>query len=261
MKPHHHRSFSVLSSTFATALILLLGATPANAGCCQFATSCTDGLTKANCTAQGGRWSPCGICDFDTGTCKFGIRIPLNAPSCRMTASRSGPPAQIDVTVQSTGSGLEEIAILESKNVSVFVPSFVEGTTQPVVVTATKIDPNLLSQILLGVGDTAGNCNTCDPVFASVVRGKGRENKEESFTGVPAAEHIVTVTNGNPGLSSLEVNVNGTNFRLSKLQDGEVRTLDVANAMLSGSHNIFTLRSHGKLGSEAFVVIWDGINQ
>jgi hypothetical protein len=256
---------SIFAGCASIALLsLFMGVRPAGA-CCQFAGSCSGSLTRSTCTSQGGSWVGCatcsqGICSAAAITSAPSTATPdVTPPTCRMTGFREGPPAQIEITVQDTESGLGQILVLDAENVFITVPSFVEGTTDPVVVTATKDDQSLLARVLLGAGDLDENCTSCDPILTSIVRGRGRENKEQSFANVDAVDHIVTVNNGTPGLTSLEVQVNGTSFRLSRLEDGETRTLDVSSAMLPGAHNAFTLRSHGKLGSSALIVIWDGL--
>jgi MYXO-CTERM domain-containing protein len=87
-------------------------------------------------------------------------------PSCALTAVIAGPPRQLQITVQDTGSGLGKIEVTESKNASTPVPSFTVGTIAPVVVTATKIDKDQGSQVALRVTDVAGNVTVCDPVIA-----------------------------------------------------------------------------------------------
>jgi hypothetical protein len=238
-----------------------LGAAPADAGgCCQFKDTCSDSITKQVCTDREGTWYCKYICS--NNLCKFGI--PLGhaepdsiAPSCTLTSYQSGPPTQIGITAQDTGSGLDEITVIYADNASVTVPAFSSGTTGPVVVTATKIDQSLPSQVDLAVGDVEGNCTSCDPILTHILTGKGN-GREQSFAHVDAAERFVTVTNGNPGLRNLEVLVNGRKFRLFKLKDGERRTLDVSRAMLPGDHNVLVLRGNGNAGSRADIIIWDG---
>lgn len=87
-------------------------------------------------------------------------------PRCAITGSgeRNGT-SFLDVTVQA-GNGLAAIAVVASENADTQVPPFAEGTTAPVVVTATKLDPNRRSTVVLSVYDQAGNTIRCDPVIA-----------------------------------------------------------------------------------------------
>jgi hypothetical protein len=179
------------------------------------------------------------------------------APACNLVANRPGPPAQIDVQAQDTGSGLYGIDVLVSQNASVAVPGFDFPTTDPIVVTATKQDQSQGARVELRVVDAAGNCTYCDPVWTEMVRGTGKP-VVETYTQLDGTEDTVTIENGAPGLRNLEIVVNGRNYRAAGLKDGEIRTLDVSAALLAGKQNIFTLKSNGKPGTSASVLIWDG---
>jgi hypothetical protein len=84
-------------------------------------------------------------------------------PTCSLIATIPGPPKAIQVEVQDTGSGLATIAHSETNAVTV-VPPFVSGTTNPLVVTSTKVNQSLASSLQLTVTDVAGNTTVCDPV-------------------------------------------------------------------------------------------------
>ena len=86
-------------------------------------------------------------------------------PICLLTATIDGPPKQIQVTVQDTGSGLGSIVVDTSTNATTAVPPFTSGTTGPVVVTATKDIQTAGSHIALTVTDVAGNVRKCDPLW------------------------------------------------------------------------------------------------
>ena len=83
------------------------------------------------------------------------------APTCTATDSRPGPPASADLTTQDTGTGLASIQVRAAENVNVTVPSFAPGTTTPVVVTGTLIDPNIGGSFEVKSVDVAGNASTC----------------------------------------------------------------------------------------------------
>ena len=68
----------------------------------------------------------------------------------------------------------------------------------------------------------------------------------------------MTIYNGDPGLDTLDVTVNGRLFRLDDLKNNEKFTTDVASAMKKGYVNSFTVKGHGMPGSSAEVMIWDG---
>jgi hypothetical protein len=87
------------------------------------------------------------------------------APTCVLTATVAGPPKQIQITVQDTGSGLASILVTVSSNADTVVPPFSVGTTSAVLITATKITQTAGSVVELTVTDVAGNKIVCDPVW------------------------------------------------------------------------------------------------
>ncbi len=89
-------------------------------------------------------------------------------PSCLCCVIIPGPPKQLQVTVQSIGSGLASIAVLTATNASVSVPPFTSGTLTPVIITATKINQSQSSTVRLRVTDVAGNAIECDPVYTTI---------------------------------------------------------------------------------------------
>jgi len=76
------------------------------------------------------------------------------APSCTSTGSAS-------LTTQDTGTGLAAIRVTAAENVNVTVPTFTPGTTAPVVVTGTLIDPNASGFFAIESVDVAGNVSSC----------------------------------------------------------------------------------------------------
>ena len=102
----------------------------------------------------------------------------------------------------------------------------------------------------------AGNRTTCDPLLVSVGRRAGKP-EDHTFTGIPAAEHLVSVWNGSPGLTDLTVEVNGHRYHLTGLESGELRELDVTGVMEPGDGNVVTLTAHGRPGGEATVLLHD----
>ncbi|MEA2693419.1 MAG: hypothetical protein QOJ16_2806 [Acidobacteriota bacterium] len=175
-------------------------------------------------------------------------------PTCKLRFL-AGPPAQVEVTLRDTGSGLARIDVTESENATESVPAFSVGTTDPVLVTATKIDPTQGSEISITATDVAGNAIICDPIVALVVRNAGKP-ESETLTGIPASQRFVTVANGTPGLQHLDVIVNSIRFRVAGLADGAQRTLDVSAAMVPGNNTV-TLEAFGKPGGSAAVFLAD----
>lgn len=181
-------------------------------------------------------------------------------PSCALTGVVAGPPKQIQITVQDTGSGLASVQVIQSTNADTVVPPFSVGTTAPVVVTATKIDQTQGSQVGLTITDVAGNSTTCDPIDALVVRDAGKP-AATTLTAVPQAEGTLTITNGPRGVSNLEVTVNGQTFKVTGLKDNEVRTLDISAAMRPGTNNTVAVTARGPKDATVGIMLWDGQGQ
>lgn len=89
------------------------------------------------------------------------VGVDVKRPTCRVTARRPGPPAEIDITVQDTDSGLALVELTSTNNAIVNVPPFERGTTSPVVLTATKLDEGMRAAVGLRVFDVAGNVTRC----------------------------------------------------------------------------------------------------
>jgi hypothetical protein len=174
-------------------------------------------------------------------------------PRCAIAVS-AGPPTQVRATIQSNRSGLAAIAVSKAVNATVAWPAFVQGTTGPVLVTATKTNQVLPAQVELQVTDRAGNVTTCDPALAEVTA--HRAGAVQVFKDIPASEHVVTIMNGRPGLSDLRLLVNGRHL-VVQLRAGEERTIDIAGAMHAGSNTILAI-GRGRRGGSAEVMIWDG---
>lgn len=177
----------------------------------------------------------------------------VTPPSCVMSAVIANG---IQVTVQDPDSGLPAggIVVNTAVNANVVIPPFTAGTTSAVVVTATKIAAGP-SQVGLTVTDRSGNVTTCDPTDFTIDRSSGQP-VTSSQTGVPAAEHLINVYNGTPGLVTLVVNVNG-HVSVLHLRDGQVASLDVASAMRAGSANTVKLTGAGRPGSTARIILHD----
>jgi hypothetical protein len=187
-------------------------------------------------------------------------------PACQLTASGINGQGQsfIVVTVQDSQSGLKSVQVTELVNATAlwdnpptnlnlgdFAP-VTPGDTSAHAVTATKIDQSQGANFGLQVIDEAGNVTNCDPVQMASIRSAGQP-LTQSVAGVGQADHLVTIFNGNPGVSSLTITVNGTVFHLNGLKAGERVTIDVASALTSGANTV-TLKSTGQPGGSASVL-------
>jgi hypothetical protein len=169
----------------------------------------------------------------------------------------AGPPTQLQVTVSDPQTGIQSIVVTQSDNADTPVPPFTVGTTDPVTITATKINQSQGAHVTIQVTDLAGNTVTCDPVITLVQRSSSTD-PQATRAQVDQAENKVLIMNSTPGLKNLEVTVNGAKLKVTGLKDGENRTLDVASTMHPGSNNVITVKGHGPQNSSAMVVISDG---
>lgn len=160
----------------------------------------------------------------------------------------------MQIVVQDADTGLAEINILYTRNITVDIQGFSFGTTQPVQVIGTAIDPSLSLGLTFEAIDLAGNRTECDPVLAGLLR-EGGSPEAQSFSGLPQEESKVTITNGDPGVESVTLDVNGTEFRMTGLAAGETRAIDVASAMLPGAVNAISATVRGRPGSTAQLLI------
>ncbi len=92
------------------------------------------------------------------------------APSCEISNPGQG---QIEATLQDTGSGLAEINV-RSRNLTVDIPDFIPGTTDPVVVKGTIINPNRTATLIIKAVDEAGNRSYCKSLQRRISRTRSR---------------------------------------------------------------------------------------
>jgi hypothetical protein len=131
------------------------------------------------------------------------------------------------------------------------------------VITSTKIDQSSSAVIGLTATDACGNSTIFDPLDVSLGGARGIQSLTEtsrSFTatGISATEHFVMIQNGNPGLKSVLVTVNGKKFDITGLKDNELRKgIDIGSAMVHGQPNTVVFRSKGKLGAQGIAVLYE----
>ncbi|MEN8218148.1 MAG: choice-of-anchor L domain-containing protein [Pseudomonadota bacterium] len=144
-------------------------------------------------------------------------------PSCEIAPVDTNEDGEtfIEITVSDNESGLFEILVTQNQNAEVTGhiagTDFMVGTTDPVIVTATKILESEISVVELEVSDFAGNVTVCDPVITMEIRETGKP-VTHAFTDIPEAESNITVKNGEPGLKNLEIIVNGDQYDVAGLQ-------------------------------------------
>ncbi len=96
------------------------------------------------------------------------LEIPCEStpPVCVLTEKVVN--SHITVLTQDVYSGLATIEVLKANNAVVSWPPFTPGTTDPVMVTAAKVQPDEGSTVVLQLTDMAGLQTTCDPVFTTL---------------------------------------------------------------------------------------------
>jgi hypothetical protein len=104
---------------------------------------------------------------FELSVVEFEIPGDQTRPTCEFTEPE---PGVIEATLQDSGSGLEEIEVISSRNLSVFVPPFAPGTTDPVTVVASIVDERRTSVLALRAVDGAGNRAYCKKIQRRVRR-------------------------------------------------------------------------------------------
>jgi hypothetical protein len=166
-------------------------------------------------------------------------------PTCALTAVITGPPKQIQVTIQDSDGGLNTIQVLKSDNANTVVPAFTVGTKDPVVVTSTKIDQTKPAVVSLKATDLAGNAVTCDPTLVDDSAG------QTARVTIDGSEGHVTILNS--GLTALTIYVNGRTFTLRNISGKKNLSLDISSALHKGSNKV-VIRGRGHRGTSATFV-------
>jgi len=183
----------------------------------------------------------------------------------------TGPPKQVILSIQSAG-GLSSVFVdtPPTRNATVVILPFDNGTTQALGVTATKIDQSQSAVIELTVTDLCGHTTVFDPVFATITipRAHSRSRFQHvekfdfdhwevaRFDGIGRTEGIVFLQNDTPGVESLVITVNGTKFR-TMLSDGKSKKIDISSALFHGTNKV-TIAAFGDRGSSVDLSISDG---
>jgi probable HAF family extracellular repeat protein len=161
------------------------------------------------------------------------------------------PPEQAIFSVVDP-SGLLTVSATAS-NAMVTVTPFLPGQTTPVTVTATKTDQSAGATVTVYAEDVAGNQASLDPAFVTVYGSGGPV--AAPLSDVPSGEHVLTVTNGSPGLNELRILVNQTTVALP-LKEGEARSLNL-RAWMTFTSNSISFKGDGAANASASVVLRD----
>ena len=174
-------------------------------------------------------------------------------PSCKQTATILGPPKQIQVEVEDSGSGLASVTPTVS-NATYTVQSFTRGDTGTVLVTATKTNQSLGATLKLVVIDVAGNRMVCDPIIPAQRVLKLFGTTARALAGLPYGLTTLLVRNGAHS-GSVVVRVNGHAIRIGGLRAHQLRRVDIARWMLPGRHNRIVVRQLGHARHSTLVIV------
>ena len=193
-------------------------------------------------------------------------------PTVSLATITSGPPKQVVLSVQALGSGLFSVVVNTATNATVVIPSFDKGTTQALGVTATKINQSAPSVVGLTVTDVFGNIFKFDPVSATITIPAAAAHSDSKsyhavkfdfdhwevarFDGIGHTEGMVFLLNNSPGVESLVIRVNGSQFR-TQLSDGETKKIDISSALFHGTNSV-RVAVFGDPGSSVDLAISDG---
>ncbi len=120
-------------------------------------------LTSATAINNAGQIVGTGILNGQFGA-GF-LLTPLSPPTCTITGS-TRPIRMLTFTVQDQFS-LQSVAVGSSVNANVNIPNITPGTTSPVTVTATQIDPSQNASVQLTVTNTAGVSTSCGSTISA----------------------------------------------------------------------------------------------
>jgi hypothetical protein len=88
--------------------------------------------------------------------------VDTTPPSCTLAATIPGPPRQLEITIQDTGSGLASLSVTKAVNAQMTLPPYAFGVKGAIPVLATKVDPFSAMDVELESSDVAGNTGSCE---------------------------------------------------------------------------------------------------
>jgi hypothetical protein len=167
---------------------------------------------------------------------------------------------------------LFSVVVNTATNATVVIPPFDTGTTQVLGVTATKLDQSARAVVGLTVTDVFGHTTFFDPVSATIIIPAATAHSGSKshhavkfdfdhwevarFDGIGHTEGIVFLLNNTPGVESLVITVNGSQFR-TQLSDGETKKIDISSALFHGTNTV-RVAVFGDPGSSVDLTISDG---
>src|SRR3954469_22410051 len=137
-------------------------------------------------------------CSYHTFHCGQKDTIPPKCPKPTFGLNTSGQWTAT-ASFQDDG-GIKSISVIDIVNATWSVNTFTPGTTQAVVLKASKINQAKASRVVVKVSDVSGNYSTCDPVLTTLkvskAAGPGAANPSLARTfHVTAHEDTVKIYN------------------------------------------------------------------
>ncbi len=138
-----------------------------------------------------------------------------------------------------------------------------QSTTITVMKNSLTADPPVSTSgnVRCDVTDQLGQITPCDPFEDTVTRTKAMPGT--TTAEIDSSETYVQVTNGKPGLTQLEVYVNGQRFKLVPMRDEQTYGVDISSALKDlppESTVTVYLTAKGKPGTEADILIYPPSN-
>jgi hypothetical protein len=175
-----------------------------------------------------------------------------STPTCTLSGVSNGPPSQVVLSAQDTGSGLRKVTEPWHQNATVVVSPFTKGTTSPVTLTFTKQVETQGGSASVTATNMAGAKAYCVAFFKTVSPSRAYSQGFHFRSN----RNVLVIQNAANGLTSVAIVVDGTTMHVS-LTNGELYTLDMSSLLHSSPPgNTVVIEGKGPSGSSAVAVVW-----
>jgi hypothetical protein len=181
-----------------------------------------------------------------------GSSTDLTPPVVTVTENTPGPPEQLKLSTIDAQSGLKSIEVPRCTNCTAKTGSFAVGTNNAVITTVTQKNRAESSRVKLEATDVAGNVTVFDSVDFEI-RDGGRQRSED--VEVSPTEHIVMISNGNPGVDFVEIEVDHRLLPLVDMQRRQEARIDIGPYMRPKGESSVRMTAYGREGGKVSVVI------
>lgn len=224
--------------------------------CCRNPGVANPGDKGEFCCAPIGAPPAHRCCDLNFNCCCYrnGARHCRPKASAQVVSLMAG---QLGLRILDPQEGLTRIRVARADNATVDIPDFSPGAGA-VEVRALKVDSDQPSRLTLEAVASCGPRLTC-PSFLEAHLAELQVVEEgvaasQVFHDVSPAQSFVSVQNGSPGASRVQVLVNGVKGWELRVGENEVRGIDVAAAMQRERNEVIVLAS-GDPGAAALAMI------